>query len=272
MKKYLFLLLSIFCLVSCTTVDSGSIGIRFKKFSTNNASYGGVEGTCKGWVIYNPFTEKIFTYPIFVQRKDYEPFTVTAKDASTFHMDPVIAYRIDPDKACDIFVKYRKKVEDLESGYIKTCIQEAYRVCCNMYTSDSLMSHRADFEQDVRSRLSKSLGEEGFIVEEFTSQIEPPASLAKTIDEKNQAVQQGLKAQNEVKRAEAEAQIAIAKAKGKAEALRIEADGEAYYNRTIAASLTDNLIKQDFIEKWNGEVPTVMGSTATIMDISKTNN
>lgn len=56
-------------LSSCTTVDSGEIGIRFHKFSGDSDTYGGVEGTCRGFVWYNPFTEDIFTYPTMVQRK-----------------------------------------------------------------------------------------------------------------------------------------------------------------------------------------------------------
>jgi regulator of protease activity HflC (stomatin/prohibitin superfamily) len=248
-----------FMFTSCTTVDSGEIAIRFHKFSRSSESYGGVEGTCKGWVWYNPFTESVFTYPTMVQRKNYEAFTVNAKDASVFTMDPQLAYHINPDKAADIFVKYRKPIEELENGYIRTCIYEAYRTCANKYTSDSLMSNRAKFEADVRSRLEKSLAQEGFIVDEFTSAITPPKSLTEMIDAKNRAVQAALKAENEVKEAEANAKIAVAKAKGNADAMKIKADAEAYYNRTIAASLTQMVVMEDWIEKWNGELPTYNG-------------
>lgn len=253
---------------SCTVVDSGEIGIKFHKWSTSSEDYGGVEGTCKGWVFYNPFTTEVFTYPTFIQRKNYEAFNVNAKDASTFQMDPTIAYRINPDKACNIFVKYRKGVEDLENGYIRTCIYEAYRTCANRYTSDSLMSSRANFENDVRTRLEKSLMAEGFIVEEFTSQITPPQSLAQMINEKNAAVQSALKAKNKVAEAEANATIKIAEAKGAAEAMQIKADAEAYYNRTIAASLSPMIVQEDWIEKWDGKLPTVASSgSGMILDL-----
>ena len=53
----------------CTVVDSGEVGIRFHKWSSNEQDYGGVEGTCKGWVFYNPITTSVFTYPTFTQRK-----------------------------------------------------------------------------------------------------------------------------------------------------------------------------------------------------------
>ena len=182
-------------------------------------------------------------------------------------MDPQLAYHINPDKAADIFVKYRKPIEELENGYIRTCIYEAYRTCANKYTSDSLMSNRAKFEADVRSRLEKSLAQEGFIVDEFTSAITPPKSLTEMIDAKNRAVQAALKAENEVKEAEANAKIAVAKAKGNADAMKIKADAEAYYNRTIAASLTQMVVMEDFIERWNGELPKIVGSNGNILDV-----
>lgn len=272
MKKILNLL-AVACVsiafVSCTIVDSGEVGIQFHKWSSSSQDYGGVDGTCKGWVFYNPFTTSVFTYPTFTQRKQYETINVNAKDASLFEMDPTIAYHINPEKACDIFVKYRVGIKELEEGYIRTCIYEAYRTCANQYTSDSLMSNRANFERDVRARLEKSLMAEGFIVEEFTSKITPPKSLISMIDAKNAAIQSALKAENQVKEAEANAKIAIAKAKGNAEAIRIKADGEAYYNRTIAASLSQQIIMEDWIEKWNGEVPTVVGGGNMMFDMSK---
>ena len=46
------------------------------------------------------------------------------------------------------------------------------------------MGNRAKFEADVRARLEKSLAQEGFIVDEFTSAITPPQSLTEMIDAK----------------------------------------------------------------------------------------
>ena len=256
----------------CTVVDAGEVGVKFHKWSANEQDYGGVEGTCKGWVFYNPFTTNVFTYPTFTQRKQYETINVNAKDASLFEMDPTIAYRIDPNKACDIYTKYRVGVKELEDGYIRTCIYEAYRTCANQYTSDSLMGNRANFEKDVRSRLEKSLMSEGFLVEEFTSKITPPKSLTAMIDAKNAAIQSALKAENQVKEAEANAKIEVAKAEGIAKALRIKGEGEAYYNRTIAASLSPMIIQEDLIEKWDGKMPQIVGGNGMMMDVSKIMN
>lgn len=262
-------LLSVLSMSSCTTIDSGSIGIKFYKWAASEDRQGGVDGTCRGFVWYNPFTSSIFEYPTYVQRKDFAPFTVNAKDASTFTMDPTLAYRLDEAKACQVFVKYRKSLEELENGYIRTCIYDAYRICANEYTSDALMSSRAEFEAKVKQRLEQTLSNEGFIVEEFTSQITPPQSLADMIDSKNRAVQSSLRAENLVKEAEANAKIEIAKAEGAAKAMKIKADAEAYYNKTISASLTDKIVAEDWIEKWDGKLPTMSGNGNCMIDISK---
>ncbi len=247
---------------SCTTVDSASVGIRFRKWSSNENLRGGVEGTCRGWVWFNPITESIFQYPTFIQRVTYDPFTVNPKDAAIFSMTPTLAYQIDEAKAADIFIKYRKPVRELEMGYIKTCIFEAYRTCANNYTSDELMANRAKFEAEVRARLDESMNQEGFIVREFTTKIDPPASLTAAINAKNEAVQNALKAENKVKEAEAEAKIEIAKAEGVAKALKIKGDGEAYYNKVVSSSLNKLLVEQYAIEKWDGKLPTYSGGDA----------
>lgn len=255
------LFLIILSLSCCTVVDNSEVGIKFKKFSVTEQ--GKLKTTpCSGFTFYNPITTSVYTYPVFIQRVDYQPFSVTTKDAAVFTMDPVLAYQLNRDRASDVFNKYRRSLKDIESGYMRTCIYDAYRITANNYTSDELMASRAKFESEVRSMLDNSLGAEGFIVTEFTSQITPPESLSAAIEAKNQAIQESLKAENLVKQAEANAKIAIAKAEGEAQALKIQADGEAYYNRTVAASLNELLVRQDAIEKWDGKLPEYSGGGA----------
>lgn len=251
------------CLVQCTKVDTAEVGIKFNKLSLT--SQGRLDAApCAGFVFYNPITTDVFTYPTYVQRVDYDTLIVTTKDAATFQMDPLLAYQIDVSKAIDIFAKYRRSLEEIQVGYMRTCIYDAYRITANKYTSDSLMASRAKFEDEVRLMLNKSLGAEGFIVTEFTSQITPPKSLTEMIDAKNRAVQAALKAENEVKEAEANAKIEVAKAEGNAKAMKIKADAEAYYNRTIAQSLSPMIVQEDWIEKWDGKLPTFTGGTGSI--------
>ncbi len=264
----MLILASVLCMTSCAfaSIDSSEVGIEFKKFSVTEQ--GNLIATqVSGIDIYCPMRTSVFTYPVYVQRKDYSPFTVTTKDAAVFQMDPTLAYQLKKDMAIAVFSKYRKSLEDIENGYMKTVIYDAYRLTANRYTSDELMSNRAEFENGVRAMLEKALGDEGFIVHEFTSQITPPANLQAAIDAKNKAIQESLKAENEVKKAEANAKIAIAQAEGNAKAMKIKADAEAYYNKTIAASLSDEVVAEDWIEKWDGHMPSVQGGNNSMMPV-----
>ena len=261
-KSIVILLVLVICcsiFVRCARVDSSEVGIKFNKLSLTEQ--GTLDATpVTGYVFYCPITTDVFTYPIFVQRVDYHPFNVNTKDAAIFEMDPTMAYYLNRDKATDVFFKYRRSLPDIEAGYMRTVIYDAYRVVANNYTSDELMANRASFENEVRLMLDSTLTTEGFVVTEFTSQITPPESLRQMIDAKNAAVQAALKAENEVKQAEANAKIAIAKAEGEAQAMKIKADAEAYYNRTISASLTHNIVLEDWIEKWDGKMPQIQGN------------
>jgi regulator of protease activity HflC (stomatin/prohibitin superfamily) len=252
----------------CTRVDSSEVGIKFNKLSLTEQ--GKLDASpVTGYVFYNPITTAVHTYPTYVQRVDYKPFTVNTKDAAIFTMDPTMAYYLNRDKATDVFFKYRKSLEEIQEGYMRTVIYDAYRIVANSYTSDELMSNRAKFESEVRAILDSALTKEGFTVTEFTSQITPPESLRKMIDEKNAAVQASLKAENKVKEAEANAKIAVAKAEGDAKAMKIKADAEAYYNRTISASLSPMIVQEDWIEKWDGKLPQVSGGNTPLIQMPK---
>lgn len=255
-------------LCRCTRVDSSEVGIKFNKLSLTEQ--GKLDASpVTGYVFYNPITTAVHTYPTYVQRVDFKEFSVNTKDAAIFTMDPTMAYYLNRDKATEVFFKYRKSLPEIQDGYMRTVIYDAYRVVANNYTSDELMANRAKFENEVRMMLDSTLTSEGFTVTEFTSQITPPASLRQMIDAKNAAVQAALKAENEVKQAEANAKIAIAKAEGDAKAMRIKADAEAYYNRTISASLSPMIVQEDWIEKWDGHLPQVSGGNTPLIQIPK---
>ena len=257
-------------LIRCTRVDSSEVGVKFNKLSLTDQ--GTLDATAvTGYVFFCPITTDVFKYETYVQRVDYEPFTVTTRDAAIFTMDPTMAYFLNRSKAVDVFFKYRRPLRDIEDGYMRTVIYDAYRITANGYTSDELMANRAKFESEVRQMLDSTLTVEGFTVTEFTSQITPPERLRQMIEAKNAAVQAALKAENEVKEAEANAKIAVAKAEGEARAMKIKADAEAYYNRTIAASLSPLIVQEDWIEKWDGKLPQVQGSEKMmpVINVSK---
>jgi regulator of protease activity HflC (stomatin/prohibitin superfamily) len=119
------------------------------------------------------------------------------------------------------------------------------------------------FEIEVRRLLETQLLKEGFVINQFTSNLVYPDSFKKAINAKNNAVQAALMAENKVKQAEAEAKIKVATANGNAEALLANARAEAESNRLRQQTLTPMLLQQQWIEKWKGNVPTTQLGTNT---------
>jgi regulator of protease activity HflC (stomatin/prohibitin superfamily) len=231
----------------------------------------GVDGIteCTGMVFYNPISTKIYEFPIFVQHKEYSTensFSVNSKDGSEFHVSPIVNYQIQQDKVPQVFAKYRKSLEEIENGFLKTAVYDAFRLATNAYTADSLISHRENFEVLVRSILEKQLLMEGFVIQQFTSNLSYPETFVNAINAKNNAVQQALKAENDVKTAEAQAKIKVATAQGNAEAMLTEVRAKAEANKLEQASLTPMLIQKQWIEKWDGALPsTSLGSGTGVM-------
>ncbi len=225
-----------------------------------------------GWVFVNSLAYEVYEFPTFIQHKEYaaeNSFIVNSKDGSEFHVSPVINYNIQPEKVVYIFQKYRRSLKDIEDGFLKTAVYDAFRLVANAYTADSLISSREVFEVKIKATLIDRLGKDGFVVQQFTSNLSYPETFKQSIEAKNAAVQRALQADNEVKTAEAEAKIKIAQAEGIGQALRIQADADAYANLARQKSLTPLLIQQQFIEKWNGTLP-VYGAVPTLFkDITK---
>lgn len=262
------LLLVTCCCTSCyTRVDAGHEGIKVNLYGDSK----GVDDVelVTGAVWYNPITTAVYEYPTFVQTVDYAPFDINAKDGSKFTVDPTININLIPGTAAATFKKYRKPMDEVIHDVLKTHIVNAYRVKLNSYTTDELVSKREEFERAVEDYLRDVLLKENFELGEMTSGLKYPESLERSITAKNEAVQNALRIENEVAAIEAEAKKKIAEANGSAEAMRITADAEAYYNRTVSASLSTNLVNMKALEKWDGRTPIVSGGSGTFIDASK---
>lgn len=252
---------------SCTRIDAACEGIKVNLYGSDK----GVDDVVlvTGMVWYNPLTEEVHEYPTYVQMVDYEPFEINAKDGSKFVVDPTININPIAGKAATIFKKYRKPLEEVIHDVLRTHIVNAYRIKLNTYTTDELVSKREEFERVTEDYLREVLAKENFELGEMTSGLKYPASLEQSITAKNQAVQEALRIENEVAAIEAEAKKTIAEAEGSAKALKIKADAEAYYNRTVSASLSTTLVQMKALDKWDGKTPIVSGGASTFIDASK---
>ena len=264
---------SIFAFVGCERIDAGHVGVKVNLYGDGKGVDDVTEVT--GWVFYNPISTKIVEFPTFMQHKEYkvdkenevdESFVVNSKDGSEFHVSPLLNYSVKRERVPYIFAKYRVELSMIESGFLKTAVYDAFRVVANSYTADALISNRQEFEKKVREVLVRQLEPEGFTLSQFTSNLIYPQTFKKAIEAKNNAVQTALTAENQVKTAEAEAKIKIARAEGSAKAMLTQAKAEAEANQLKQRTLTPMLIQQQWIEKWNGKLPTTMlGDKSTPM-------
>ena len=243
-------------------IDAGYEGIKVNLYGDDK----GVDDITlvTGAVWYNPITTAVYEYPTFVQTVDYAPFSINAKDGSSFTVDPTISLKIVDGKSAEVFKKYRKEdITEVINTTLYNYVRNAFRIQLNNYTTDELVSKREEFEKAIEERLSTELLAENFKLEQMTSGLQYPQTLVNAIDAKNAAVQEAQKAQNEVLKIKAEAEKKIAAANGEAKALKIKGDAEAEYNRKIAASLSPLIVQQMMLDKWDGK-PPVYGTMPTL--------
>jgi len=258
---------SLFLMNSCERIDAGHVGVKVDMYGSGKGVNDVTE--CTGVVFYNPITTKIYEFPTFIQHKEYKDensFVVNSKDGSEFSVSPIMNYSVQREKVPAIFAKYRRSLEEIEEGFLKTAVYDAFRLATNKYTADGLIGNREVFEIEVRRLLESQLLKEGFVINQFTSNLVYPDSFKKAINAKNNAVQAALMAENKVKQAEAEAKIKVATANGNAEALLANARAEAESNRLRQQTLTPMLLQQQWIEKWKGNVPTTqLGANTQVL-------
>lgn len=250
------ILLVTFLFSACERIDAGHVGVKVNLYGSQKGVDGITEVT--GMVFFNPFTTKIYEFPTYVQHKEYngeESFSINSKDGSEFKVSPILNYQVITDKVPYIFGKYRRSLDKIEEGFLKTAVYDAFRIATNSYTADSLISNRENFEHKVRTILEKTLNREGFLIQQFTSNLVYPETFVQAINAKNNSVQQALKAQNDVRTAEAQARIKVANAQGDAEAMITKAKAEAESNRLKQVTLTPLLLQQKWVERWDGKLP-----------------
>ena len=249
---------------SCERIDAGHVGVKVNLYGDNKGVSDVTEVT--GMVFYNPITHNIYEFPTFIQHKEYSgenAFIVNSKDGSEFHISPIINYSVKREKVPQIFAKYRRSLGEIEDGFLKTNIYDAFRMTANFYTAEELISNRQLFETKVRATLDASLLPEGFIINQLTSNLVYPETFKKAIEAKNNAVQGALMAENKVKQAEAEAKIKVATAEGNAQAMLTSAKAEAEANRLKQQTITPMLLQLEWINKWDGKLP-VYGTAPTL--------
>jgi regulator of protease activity HflC (stomatin/prohibitin superfamily) len=269
-NKVLMLLLAVtpFLFTACyTRIDAGHVGVEVDLYGDDK----GVQTVAlvTGAVWYNPFTTVVYEVPTFIQNAIYtrdevegsltnEEFRVTTKDGLTVGFDVSMNYYTPDSVVTKIFTKYRKSFDELQKTVMRNYLREAFNATAANYTASELYEFRGRFTEDSRARIDAVLSADGFVVEQVVllNELRLPDLVVQNIQMKVAAVQIAQQKQQELAQSVAEAEKLIAKARGTAESQIITARAEAEANRLRQATLTNLLIQQQWIEKWDGKLPT----------------
>lgn len=258
MKKYMnqknlilvgIVLLAIIVISSCfCIVESGEVGIRIHLGKVSNRT------TSDGINLKIPVIEKIEKMNIRVQKVAVNTDS-SSKDLQDVNMSLVVNYHIDKKQAVKLYKNVGKGYEQI---ILTPAIEEGIKAVTSQYTAEDLIIKRSEVSEKCKTELDKKVSKYGLIVNDFNiTNFGFSEEFSKAIEEKQVAEQKVLTAKQELEKERIEAEKKI-----------VKAEAEKQANELKARSLTDNIIKEKFIEKWNGELPKV-SSSDNMIDISK---
>lgn len=181
-----------------------------------------------------------------------------SKDLQSVSTVLAINYRVDSAKSYSIF---KNIGADYENVLVVPVVNEVLKAIVSEYTAEQSVTNRVLISEGLVTGLNEKLNEIGlYITDVNIVDFDFSDAFINAIEEKQVAQQQLLKA-------ETEKQTAITNAQAEAESVKIKAQGDAEANKLLNDSLTDKVIKNKEIEKWNGQLPKVSTDGGTIVDI-----
>lgn len=189
-------------------------------------------------------------------QKDSLDMSCFSSDIQEVSVTYTLNYRIQTGNAQTI---YKTIGKDYFDKVVTPCIQESLKTITAKYDAEDLISTRANLAKEVEDDLAQKL--QKYNIELVSTAIENmdfTDAFTNAVEEKQVAAQKKLKAQTE-----AEQKIIEAEAAAKAKLIAAEAEAKA--NTTISKSLTDDVLYQQWLEKWDGNLPQVAGSDANVI-------
>lgn len=221
-----------------STIKTGEIGIktRFGKIVGNTTNEG---------IIFKSPLEQIKKINIKVQKYENEDVLSTStKDMQIVNNIKVsINYQIDGSKAVDLF---KTVGTNYKTTVLEPAIQETIKGVISKYTSEELVTKRSEISIDINNTLDERIKKYGI------NSVSVAINNFDFSDAYNQAIEQKAVAEQEVETSKNQ----LEKAKVEAETKKVKAQGEAEANKLLESSLTKEIIEQQFIEKWNGQLPS----------------
>lgn len=295
----LILVAALFCGVVCTEkVPAGYVGVVYNM-------NGGVDGEIltQGWHLVLP-TKKVTTYSIGIEQsyltsdnkgdsRNDESFSIPTSDGKTVRVNLEFSYRFDESRVASTFVMFKgKSGEVIKDTFIKPKIVAwTQEVSANYPVTDIFGDKRTAINAELDTYLKQKFDPYGIVIDtvnftDISVDEETAAAIQKKVTAQQEMELANIEAQTAKIQAEKDKQVAEVasqqkiieenakaeamriNAEAEAEAMRIKAEAEATANKMVAASLTPSLIEKIKYEQWNGQLPQVTGSAASLIDIA----
>lgn len=203
-------------------------------------------------------THKFVYLDTKVQDLPIEAVTYSS-DAQTMSVQMNVQFKIREDKALEI-VKTYGTLEAL-TARISSIITEQPKTVLSTHTAMDIIANRGAMTPAVEDAIRKAIGDEYYvdIIKVTITNIDFSDAFEQAVENKMIAEQAKLQAdyENEKK---------VASAKADAEAKILAAEAEAKANELLEKSLTDKILQDKYLDKWNGVLPSVVaGEDANLM-------
>lgn len=270
--------------MSTTRVPAGYVAVQYKM-------NGGISNKIltQGWHVVSP-TTKTTLYSVSLEQSyltaskkgdspDNESFSASTKEGKAVTIELTYTYQYSADEVTKLFTRFRgQDGKEVRDSFIKPNIVSWSKEVISRYgVSDILGEKRAQLNTDLTDYLSEKFKPYGISISNVSLiNIEVDKNTQKVINEKIQAQQnaekQAIENQTNIDKAKADAEATRTQAQAEADAKLIEAEAEAKANKKINESLSNKVLQQQYIDKWDGKLPTYQGSDSNIMmELPKTN-
>lgn len=269
-------------LIMCTTrVPAGYVAVQYNM-------NGGISDKIltQGFHLVSP-TTKTTLYSVSLEQSyltaskqgdspDNEAFSASSKEGKSITIELTYTYQYLPDNVTELFTRFRgQSGKEVRDSFIKpNIVSWSKEVIARYAVADILGEERANVNTALTNYLSEKFKPYGITISNVSLiNIKVDKNTQKAINQKIQAQQnaekQSIENQTNIDKAKADAEAKKTEAQAEADAELIKAEAEAKANKLINDSLSDNVLKQQYIDKWDGKLPTYQGSDKTLLEIGK---
>ncbi len=249
--KYIYSLFGFLWLViilfGCfTNIGANTVGIMYNPFKNGIQS----EVLSEGFKGKSPF-DKVYKISTEVQEFTFENISVQTNDSQYVNAILQLQVRIDKEKAFEYFKKYGgKQLKDIQSILSNTTQKQLEKTTIQYNIMQVLGDKRDEIVNKTLEEVKKEMLNDGILIERII--------LVDT--DAGERIEQAIQNEASAKKEAETAKYLKEKAELEGDAKVIEAQKEKEANDLKQTSLTEQILTEKMIEKWNGVLPeTLLG-------------